>query len=341
MTSKQIASAHFPNTRLRRLRNKTFSRRLISETSISTNDLMFPMFIIDGKNIKQAIPSMPGIYRYSIDQALYIAEECINLGIPAITLFPVIEPNLKTSNGIESINPNGIIPKCIKEIKKRFPELGIMTDVALDPYTSHGQDGIIDDNGYVINDTTVEILVKQALIQANAGSDIIAPSDMMDGRIGTIRHNLELNNHVNTLIMAYSAKYASAFYGPFRDAIGSANNLKNSTKLNYQMHPSNSNEAIREVYLDIKEGADMVMVKPGMPYLDILYRVKEKFEMPTFIYQVSGEYAMLKSAINNGWLDNNKTIIETMIGFKRAGADGVITYFALEIAKLIKQDNLI
>ncbi|AFZ82983.1 porphobilinogen synthase [Candidatus Kinetoplastidibacterium crithidiae] len=341
MTSKQITSAYFPNTRLRRLRNKNFSRRLISETSISANDLIFPIFIIDGINIKQAIHSMPGIYRYSIDQALYIAEECLNLGIPAITLFPVIDSNLKTSNGIESINPDGIIPKCIKEIKKRFPELGIMTDVALDPYTSHGQDGIIDDSGYVINDTTIEMLVKQAVIQANAGSDIIAPSDMMDGRIGIIRNNLELNNHVNTLIMAYSAKYASAFYGPFRDAIGSANNLKNSTKLNYQMHPSNSNEAIREVYLDIKEGADMVMVKPGMPYLDILYRVKEKFEMPTFIYQVSGEYAMLKSAINNGWLDNNKTIIETMIGFKRAGADGIITYFALEIANLIKHNDFI
>ncbi|WBF65509.1 MAG: porphobilinogen synthase [Candidatus Kinetoplastibacterium crithidii] len=341
MTSKQITSGYFPNTRLRRLRNKNFSRRLISETSISVNDLIFPIFIIDGINIKQAIPSMPGIYRYSIDQALYIAEECINLGIPAIALFPVIDSNLKKSNGIESINPDGIIPKCIKEIKKRFPELGVMTDVALDPYTSHGQDGIIDDSGYVINDTTVEMLVKQALIQANAGADIIAPSDMMDGRIGTIRHSLELNNHINTLIMAYSAKYASAFYGPFRDAIGSTNNLKNSTKLNYQMHPGNSNEAIREVFLDIKEGADMVMVKPGMPYLDILYRVKEKFEMPTFIYQVSGEYSMLKSAINNGWLDNNKTIIETMIGFKRAGADGVITYFALEIAKLIKHNNFI
>ncbi|AGF47256.1 porphobilinogen synthase AlaD [Candidatus Kinetoplastibacterium desouzaii TCC079E] len=338
MTTQTI-SAKFPSTRLRRTRKNIFSRNLVSEHTLTVNDLILPIFILDGKNSKQEISSMPGVYRYSIDKALFVAEECLNLGIPAIALFPVIENSLKTSNGIEAINPNGIIPRAIKEIKDKFPELGIMTDVALDPYTSHGQDGLIDENGYVINDSTIKILVQQAILQAESGSDIIAPSDMMDGRIGIIRNSLEKNDYINTLIMAYSAKYASVFYGPFRDAVGSTNNLKTATKLNYQMNPSNSDEALREVYLDIKEGADMVMVKPGMPYLDIVYKVKEAFKMPTFAYQVSGEYSMIKSAINNGWFDKDKSILETLIGFKRAGADGILTYFSIEAAKII-QDKI-
>lgn len=281
---------------------------------------------------------MPGVERLSLDLLFYKAEECVNLGIPVMALFPVIESSLKTPDGLEALNENGLVPRAVRELKRRFPELGIMTDVALDPYTSHGQDGLLDETGYILNDKTVTILTSQALIQANAGVDFVAPSDMMDGRIGSIRATLEKSGNIHTKIMAYSAKYASAFYGPFRDAVGSSANLGKSNKKAYQMDPSNSNEAIREVALDLQEGADLVMVKPGMPYLDIVQKVKEAFKVPTFVYQVSGEYAMLMAAAQNGWLDKNAVILETLLAFKRAGADGILSYFSIDAAKLLKKE---
>ena len=326
----------FPSIRMRRMRRDGFSRDLMRENIITPADLIYPVFILDGKNRREAVPSMPGVERVSVDLLLPIAEDCVKLGIPVLALFPVIDPSLKTPDGIEATNPEGLVPRAVRELKARFPELGILTDVALDPYTSHGQDGVLDANGYVLNDETTPLLVKQALAQAVAGVDIVAPSDMMDGRIGAIRAALEHDRHIHTRIMAYSAKYASAFYGPFRDAVGSAANLGKGSKATYQMDPGNSDEALREVALDIAEGADMVMVKPGMPYLDIVRRVKDEFKMPTFAYQVSGEYAMIKAAAQNGWVDHDKTIMEAMLCFKRAGANGVLTYFSRDIARLCK-----
>lgn len=306
------------------------------ENLLTTNDLIYPVFVIAGNNVREAVPSMPGVERVSIDLLMGVAEQCVELGIPVLSLFPVVDPALKTPDGIEATNPDGVIPRAVRELKKRFPDLGVLCDVALDPYTSHGQDGVLDENGYVINDETIEILVAQARVQAEAGVDIVAPSDMMDGRIGAIREMLESENHIHVRIMAYSAKYASAFYGPFRDAVGSASNLGKSNKMTYQMDPSNSDEALREVRLDIEEGADMVMVKPGMPYLDIVRRVKDEFRFPTYVYQVSGEYAMLKAAAQNGWLDHDKVMMESLLAFKRAGADGILTYFALDAARLLR-----
>ena len=326
----------FPSIRMRRMRRDGFSRDLMRENIITPSDLIYPVFILDGKNRRETVPSMPGVERVSVDLLLPIAEDCVKLGIPVLALFPVIDPSLKTPDGIEATNPQGLVPRAVRELKARFPELGILTDVALDPYTSHGQDGVLDANGYVLNDETTPLLVKQALAQAAAGVDIVAPSDMMDGRIGAIRAALEHEHHIHTRIMAYSAKYASAFYGPFRDAVGSAANLGKGSKATYQMDPGNSDEALREVALDIAEGADMVMVKPGMPYLDIVRRVKDEFKMPTFAYQVSGEYAMIKAAAQNGWVDHDKTMMEAMLCFKRAGANGVLTYFSRDIARLCK-----
>ena len=326
----------FPSIRMRRMRRDGFSRDLMRENIITPADLIYPVFILDGKNRREAVPSMPGVERVSVDLLLPIAEDCVKLGIPVLALFPVIDPSLKTPDGIEATNPDGLVPRAVRELKARFPELGILTDVALDPYTSHGQDGVLDANGYVLNDETTPLLVTQALAQAAAGVDIVAPSDMMDGRIGAIRAALEHEHHIHTRIMAYSAKYASAFYGPFRDAVGSAANLGKGSKATYQMDPGNSDEAMREVALDIAEGADMVMVKPGMPYLDIVRRVKDEFKMPTFAYQVSGEYAMIKAAAQNGWVDQDKTMMEAMLCFKRAGANGVLTYFSRDIARLCK-----
>jgi porphobilinogen synthase len=304
---------------------------------LSTHDLIYPVFVVDGKQRREAVASMPGVERLSLDLLLPVAEECVELGIPVMALFPVIDPALKTPDGREALNPKGLVPHVVRELKKHFPELGVMTDVALDPFTSHGQDGLLDETGYILNDETVAILEQQALNQAQAGVDIVAPSDMMDGRIGAIRSVLEAQRLVHTRIMAYSAKYASAFYGPFRDAVGSAGNLGKSNKKVYQMDPGNSDEALREVAMDIAEGADMVMVKPGMPYLDIVRRVKDEFHMPTFAYQVSGEYAMLKAAAQNGWLDHDAVMMESLLAFKRAGADGVLTYFAVAAARLLRQ----
>lgn len=318
------------------MRRDDFSRRLMRENLLSTNDLIYPVFIVEGTNLRQAVPSMPGVERTSVDLLMKVAEQCMELGVPVISLFPAIEPSLKTPDGREATNPEGLVPRAVRELKKHFPELGVLTDVALDPYTSHGQDGVLDEQGYVINDETSEILVEQARTQAEAGVDIVAPSDMMDGRIGAIREMLESDGHVHTRIMAYAAKFASAFYGPFRDAVGSATNLGKSNKMTYQMDPANSDEALREVRMDIEEGADMVMVKPGMPYLDIVYRVKEEFRFPTYAYQVSGEYAMIKAAAQNGWLDHDKTMMESLLAFKRAGADGVLTYFALDAARILR-----
>jgi porphobilinogen synthase len=337
MTTPHLILADYPANRPRRLRHDEFSRRLVREHSLLVDDLIYPVFVTEGKKVKQAIDSMPGVVRYSLDTLLPVAEECVKLGVPIMALFPVIDPALKTPEGGEAINIDGLIPRVVMALKKRFPELGILTDVALDPYTSHGQDGVIDADGYVMNDITVQILTQQALIQAQSGVDIVAPSDMMDGRIASIREALEDNGYIHTRIMAYSAKFASAFYGPFRDAVGSANNLGKSNKLTYQMDPGNIDEALREVAADLREGADMVMVKPGMPYLDVLRRVKDAFRVPTFAYQVSGEYAMLKAAAANGWLDHDKVMMETLLGFKRAGADGILTYFALAAAKLLNQ----
>ena len=304
---------------------------------LSPYDLIYPVFVQEGEKRRNAVPSMPGVDRLSLDLLLPVAEECMALGIPVMALFPVIDPSLKTPAGDEACNPEGLIPRVVAALKSRFPELGVMTDVALDPYTSHGQDGLLDETGYILNDATVEMLVKQALTQSQAGVDIVAPSDMMDGRIGAIRNALESRGEVHTRIMAYSAKYASAFYGPFRDAVGSAANLGKSNKKVYQMDAGNSDEALREVAMDIAEGADMVMVKPGMPYLDIVRRVKDEFRVPTFAYQVSGEYAMLKAAAQNGWLDHDAVMLESLLAFKRAGADGVLTYFALDAARLLRQ----
>lgn len=329
--------ADFPYARPRRNRKDDFSRRLVREYSLSVDDLIYPVFVQEGENLLQPIPSMPGQVRYSPDTLLKVAEECVKLGIPVLALFPSINNSLKTADGIEATNPNGLIPRVVRVLKKEFPELGILCDVALDPYTSHGQDGIIDENGYVLNDETLSVLRQQALVQAEAGADYVAPSDMMDGRIGMIRKALEENNFIYTRIMAYSAKYASAFYGPFRDAVGSASNLGKSNKMTYQIDPANRHEALREVAADIKEGADLVMVKPGMPYLDILREVKDYFKMPTYAYQVSGEYAMIKAAAQNGWLDHDKVMMESLLSFKRAGADGILTYFAIEAAKLLKK----
>ncbi|RJG02359.1 porphobilinogen synthase [Noviherbaspirillum sedimenti] len=326
----------FPAIRMRRMRRDAFSRAMMRENVITPADLIYPVFLLDGQNQRQPVASMPGVERLSVDLLLPVAEECVRLGIPVLALFPVINPALKTPDGSEAGNPDGLVPCAVRELKARFPELGILTDVALDPYTSHGQDGVLDDSGYVLNDETSALLVRQALIQADAGVDIVAPSDMMDGRIGAIRTALETERHIYTRIMAYSAKYASAYYGPFRDAVGSAANLGKGNKATYQMDPANGDEALREVALDLAEGADMVMVKPGMPYLDIVRRVKEEFRVPTFAYQVSGEYAMIKAAAQNGWLDHDKTMMETMLCFKRAGADGVLTYFARDIARLLK-----
>jgi porphobilinogen synthase len=323
--------------RPRRLRRDEFTRNLVREHALSVNDLIYPVFVLDGQNRREAVASMPGVERLSLDLLLPVAEECVKLGIPVMALFPVIDARLKTPDGREAHNPDGLVPRVVRGLKERFPELGVMTDVALDPYTSHGQDGVLDDTGYILNDETVEILEKQALTQAQAGVDIVAPSDMMDGRIGAIRSVLEANRLVHTRIMAYSAKYASAFYGPFRDAVGSSANLGKSNKKVYQMDPGNTDEAIREVALDIAEGADMVMVKPGMPYLDVVRRVKDEFRVPTFAYQVSGEYAMLKAAAQNGWLDHDAVMMESLLAFKRAGADGVLTYFAVAAARLLKK----
>jgi porphobilinogen synthase len=329
-------TSQFPALRMRRMRKDAFSRAMMRENVLTASDLIYPVFIQEGSNQREKISSMPGVERLSIDELLSVAEECVALSIPVMALFPVISNALKTADGIEATNPDGLIPRAVRELKKRFPELGIMTDAALDPYTSHGQDGVINAAGYVLNDETCNLLVRQALTQAAAGVDIVAPSDMMDGRIGAIRNALETNHFIHTRIMAYSAKYASAFYGPFRDAVGSTANLGKSNKATYQIDPANSDEALREVGLDLAEGADMVMVKPGMPYLDIVRRVKDEFKVPTFAYQVSGEYAMLKAAAQNGWLDHDKVMMESMIAFKRAGADGVLTYFALDIARRLQ-----
>jgi porphobilinogen synthase len=318
------------------MRRDDFSRRLMRETVLTPDDFIYPVFIVEGSNVRQPVASMPGVERVSVDVLLGIAEQCVELGVPVLSLFPAIEPSLKTPDGREAANPQGLVPRAVRELKARFPELGVLTDVALDPYTSHGQDGVLDEAGYVMNDETIAILVEQARTQAEAGVDIIAPSDMMDGRIGALRQMLESTGHIHTRIMAYAAKYASAFYGPFRDAVGSASNLGKSSKMTYQMDPANSDEALREVRLDIDEGADMVMVKPGMPYLDIVRRVKDEFRFPTYVYQVSGEYAMLKAAAQNGWLDHDKVMMESLLAFKRAGADGVLTYFALDAARLLR-----
>jgi len=326
----------FPGVRMRRMRRAEFSRRLMRENVLAADDFIYPVFVIDGKGRTEKVDSMPGIERYTVDKLLPVAEQCLKLEIPALALFPAIDPRLKTPDGREAFNPKGLIPRAVAALKKRFPELGVMTDVALDPYTSHGQDGVIDDSGYIINDDTLEILVKQALAQAAAGVDIVAPSDMMDGRIGRIRAALEKAGHIHTRIMAYSAKYASGFYGPFRDAVGSAKFLGKSDKKSYQMDPANSNEALWEVGLDLAEGADMVMVKPGLPYLDIVRRVKDEFKAPTYVYQVSGEYSMLRAAIANKWLPES-CILEALLAFKRAGADGILTYFAIEAAKGLKK----
>jgi porphobilinogen synthase len=331
------AAAQFPAVRMRRLRKDDFSRRMVRETHLGPENFIYPVFVVEGKKIQQAVPSMPGVDRLSLDLLFKKAERCLKLGVPVMALFPVIEPNLKDPTGSEAGNEDGLVPRVVAALKKRFPELGLLTDVALDPYTSHGQDGVIDVDGYVINDITVELLRKQALVQASAGVDIVAPSDMMDGRIGAIRQVLEADGHIHTKIMAYSAKYASAFYGPFRDAVGSAKNLGKSSKKTYQMDPANIDEALREVALDIAEGADMVMVKPGMPYLDVVRRVKDQFRVPTFAYQVSGEYSMLKAAAAQGWLDEKAVVLEASMSFRRAGADGILTYFALDAAQYLSE----
>ncbi|WP_085246834.1 porphobilinogen synthase [Gilliamella mensalis] len=332
-------TGQYPTRRLRRNRAHDFSRRMVAEHSLTVNDLIYPVFIVEGNNVTEPVISMPNVNRMSIDILLNEAEKVAKLGIPVLSLFPAIEPAKKSLLAQEAYNENGLVPKAVRALKKEFPELGILTDVALDPYTIHGQDGIIDEQGYVQNDISVETLVKQALMQADAGVDIIAPSDMMDGRIGAIRNELEKHGFFNTQIMAYSAKYASSFYGPFRDAVGSAKNIKGGNKKTYQLDPANSDEALQEIYQDLSEGADMVMVKPGMPYLDIVQRVKETFAVPTFAYQVSGEYAMLTAAIEKGWLDEKSAVMESLLCFKRAGADGVLTYFAKQVAEWLHQQK--
>ncbi len=332
-----VISGRYPSNRMRRMRASDFSRRLMRENVLTANDLIFPMFILDGANRCEAVPSMPGVERVSIDEMLREAEQLCELGVPAVALFPVTPTERKTLDACEAYNPDALAQRAVRALKQRFPELGVITDVALDPFTTHGQDGLIDDSGYVLNDETVHVLVKQALSHADAGADVVAPSDMMDGRIGAIRAALEQAGHRNTRILAYSAKYASSFYGPFRDAVGSAANLAGGNKYNYQMDPANSDEALREVALDIEEGADMVMIKPGMPYLDIVYRIKTTFGMPTFVYHVSGEYAMLKAAAQNGWLNERAVVLEALLGCKRAGADGILTYYAKTVAQWLKE----
>ena len=326
----------FPATRLRRMRHDDFSRRMMRENTLTAADLILPVFVLDGRDRLEPVASMPGVVRQSLDHLYATAEQAVQLGIPALALFPVIEPALKTSGAEEAWNRMGLVPRVVRALKERFPELGIITDIALDPYTSHGQDGLLDDHGYVMNDETVAALIRQALCHAEAGVDIVAPSDMMDGRIGAIRTALDRDSHIHTRILAYSAKYASAFYGPFRDAVGSAANLGKSSKETYQMDPANSNEALHEVALDLEEGADMVMIKPGLPYLDIVRRVKDKFAVPTLVYQVSGEYAMLKAAAQNGWLDEKKVALESLLSIKRAGADAILTYYALDAARWLE-----
>jgi len=326
----------FPATRARRLRRDEFTRALVREHALTPSDLILPVFVLEGERRSEDVASMPGVQRLSIDRLLPVAEDCVALGIPVMALFPVIGAARKTPDGREALNPEGLVPQVVRELKRRFPGLGVLTDVALDPFTTHGQDGLIDEAGYILNDETVEVLVGQALVQAEAGVDIVAPSDMMDGRIGAIRDALEGHGLVHTRIMAYSAKYASAFYGPFRDAVGSAANLGKGNKKVYQMDPGNSDEALREVAMDLAEGADMVMVKPGLPYLDIVRRVKDEFRVPTFAYQVSGEYAMLKAAAANGWLDGEAAMMESLLAFRRAGADGVLSYFALDAARALR-----
>ena len=334
-----IRPTSFPANRPRRLRRDDFTRRLVREHALSVNDLIYPVFVLEGQGRREAVGSMPGVERLSLDLLLPVAERCVELGIPVMALFPVIDPSRKTEDGREAFNEKGLVPQVVRSLKQHFPHLGVMTDVALDPFTSHGQDGLLDDTGYILNDETVKVLVQQAMTQADAGVDIVAPSDMMDGRIGAIRQALESAGHIHTRIMAYSAKYASAFYGPFRDAVGSASNLGKSNKKVYQMDPGNSDEALREVAMDIDEGADMVMVKPGMPYLDIVRRVKDTFQVPTFAYQVSGEYAMLMAAARNGWLDQQAVMLESLLAFKRAGADGVLTYFAIDTAQWLQEQG--
>ncbi len=330
------ALGRFPTTRMRRLRRTEFLRRIVCETSLHANDLIVPVFVQEGKNLVTPVVSMPGVNRHSIDALLPIAQRCLDLGIAAIAIFPVVEPSLKTADAKEALNPSGLLPKVVRELKKRFPELCVITDVALDPYTSHGQDGVVDPAGYVLNDKTIEILAQQAQIQGESGADIVAPSDMMDGRVGAIRKRLDDFGLQNVCILSYAAKYASNFYGPFRDAVGSKENLGSCAKHSFQMDIANSNEALREVAMDLAEGADIVMIKPGLPYLDVLRRVKEEFGAPTFVYQVSGEYLMLKAACSNGWLDERACVLETLISFKRAGADAIMTYFALEAAAWLK-----
>ena len=327
----------FPQKRMRRLRRNDFSRRLVRESSLSPSDFIYPVFVLEGENRVEEVKSMPGVIRQSLDRLLHQAEQCLELGIPAMALFPVIGPKQKSLDAREAFNPEGLVPKTVTALKKRFPELGIITDVALDPYTTHGQDGLIDATGYVMNDETVEVLAKQAVVHGQAGADIVAPSDMMDGRVGAIRAALDEKNLIHTSILAYSAKYASSFYGPFRDAVGSAANIGSGNKYSYQMDPGNSDEALWEAQLDLDEGADMIMVKPGLPYLDIVRRIKDEFGVPTFVYQVSGEYAMLKAAGMNGWINEKACILEALLSFKRAGADGILTYFALEAAAWLKE----
>lgn len=331
-----ISKGKFPQRRLRRMRHDNFSRQLMQENRLHSDDLIYPVFILDGKQRSENVQSMPGVVRQSIDLLLFQAERCLQLGIPALAIFPVIDSELKNLTASEAYNPNGLVPRVIIALKKNFPELGVITDIALDPYTSHGQDGLINQSGYVLNDETIEVLCKQAVVHAQAGADIVAPSDMMDGRIAAIRNSLDNLNLIHTRILAYSAKYASSFYGPFRDAVGSAANLGAGNKYTYQMDPANSDEALWEVGLDLDEGADMVMIKPGMPYLDIVRRVKDQYGAPTFVYQVSGEYAMLKAAAMNGWLNEEACVLESLLAFKRAGADGILTYYAMEAANWLK-----
>ncbi|HPU51616.1 MAG TPA: porphobilinogen synthase [Burkholderiaceae bacterium] len=329
----------FPSLRMRRMRHDEFSRRLMRETSLAADNFIYPVFVQDGTNKRHAVASMPGVERHTIDKLFEVAEKCLKAGVPVMAIFPVIEPSLKTPDGIIATDPDGLVPRAARELKKRFPELGLLADVALDPFTSHGQDGLIDDSGYVLNDSTIDVLVRQTAVQAQAGIDIVAPSDMMDGRVAAMRKTLEDAGLIHTRIMAYSAKYASGYYGPFRDAVGSANNLGKSNKKTYQMDPANSDEALREVALDLQEGADMVMVKPGMPYLDIVRRVKDAFGVPTFIYQVSGEYSMLKAAAANGWLDERTVALEALMSMRRAGADGILTYYALDAAAWLAENR--
>ena len=329
-------AGNFPATRMRRMRRDDFSRRLMRESVLTADDFIYPVFVLEGEDRVEKVLSMPGVERQSLDVLLRTAERAVKLGIPALALFPVIDAPLKSLGAEEAYNPQGLVPRAVRALKQAFPELGVITDVALDPYTSHGQDGLIDDSGYVLNDETLDVLVRQALCHAEAGADVVAPSDMMDGRVGRIREALERNGQIYTRILAYSAKYASSFYGPFRDAVGSAGNLGKGNKYTYQMDPANGDEALREVALDLEEGADMVMVKPGMPYLDIVRRVKDEFGVPTYAYQVSGEYAMIKAAAQNGWLDERAVVLESLLAFKRAGADGILTYFALDAAEYLK-----